>query len=260
MKPVSSIHSPLRRRALRQAGGLVGIALLLGAHPLHAEPDPAALLQRSDQARGGGLPGLSWEVQVLNTRPGEEAQEMRLRIKAANTSSVAETLEPMRSRGSKMLQVERNMWLTKPGLKKPIPISPRQRLTGQASIGDIAATNYARDYSARFVREETIGEERCHVLELTALNRQSTYDRLLYWISVGRGVGVRAEFYSLSGKRLKQADFDYANHTDVHGRKVPFISRMMITDALTEERTTLDYSQIKVQAISPSEFDVGHLQ
>ena len=77
---------------------------------------------------------------------------MRLLIKAAGEASLVETLAPLNSKGARMLQVERNMWLTKPGLKKPVPISPRQRLSGQAAIGDIAATNYAKDYSAAFLR------------------------------------------------------------------------------------------------------------
>ena len=34
---------------------------------LAAAPDPAQLLRRSDQARGGGLPGLVWEVRSRNS-------------------------------------------------------------------------------------------------------------------------------------------------------------------------------------------------
>jgi hypothetical protein len=67
-----------------------------------------------------------------------------LRLKAADNASLAEYLEPLRSKGSRILQVGRNMWFTKPGLRKPVAISPRQRLTGQAAIGDIAATNYTQ--------------------------------------------------------------------------------------------------------------------
>jgi hypothetical protein len=239
---------------------LAAAAMLIGAGSAHAEADPAALLKRSDQARGGGLPGLVWEVQVHNSGSGADEQHMRLRIKASESSSVAETLEPLRSKGTKMLQVERNMWLTKPGLKKPVPISPRQRLSGQAAIGDIAATNYVRDYSAKWLREETVGKEACHVLELTANSRQATYDRLLYWVSAGRGVALRAEFFSLSGKRLKRAEFEYANRIEFQGKQIPFVSRMVIADELTDSKTALDYGQIKVRPIPAAEFDVSHLE
>jgi hypothetical protein len=239
---------------------LLGLTTFFLAGPLHAEPDPLALLKLSDQARGGGLPGLSWYVDVVNTGNGTDDQSMRLHIKATDSASIAETFEPLRSKGTKMLQVGYNMWLSKPGLKKPVPISPRQRLTGQAAIGDIAATNYQRDYTVKFLRDEMINKQQCHVLELTANNHQTTYDRLRYWISEGQGVGVRAEFYSVSGKLLKHAEFEYENRIEIQGKSVPFISRMVITDALTDARTTLDYSQIKVQAISPDQFDVSHLE
>ena len=227
-----------------------------------ADPDPVQLLKRSDQARGGGLPGLTWEMRSQNSgsQANEDDPPMRLLIKASDNASLAETLEPLRSKGARMLQVERNMWLTKPGLKKPIPISPRQRLTGQAAIGDIAATNYVRDYTPKLLREESVNGERCFVLELTANTRQATYDRLLYWVSASRGVGVQAEFHSLSGKKLKSAQFEYGNRIEVQGKAASFVSRMLISDALTDAKTTLEYSHILVKAIAASEFDVSHLE
>lgn len=253
-----TIELQVRRWGVRAF--MAGVVMATIAAPGYAEPDAITLLKRSDRARGGGMPGLSWEVRAINTGGNGDGQNMRLRIKAVDAASVAETLEPPRSRGAKMLQVERNMWLTKPGLKKPIPISPRQRLTGQAAIGDIAATNYTRDYTPKLLKEDTINNERCFLLELTATDRNTTYDRLLYWISAERGVGVRAEFFSLSGKRLKSADFEYKNAAEFNGKSIPFISRMAIADELTDARTLLEYSKISVQPIPRSEFDVSHLE
>ncbi len=238
------------------------IVLLCGAQAYAADPgtgrDAAALLKEADRARGGGLGGLIWLVQVRTTGV-EDVQDMTLRVKASKTSSVAETLEPLRSKGAKMLQVDRAMWLTKPSLKKPIPISPRQRLSGQAAIGDIAATNYAQDYSASVLREEVIADEHCVVLELKAIDQRATYDRVLYWVSSLRGTALRAEFFSLSGKRLKVAEFSYDNVLKHDGRVLPFVSAMAISDDLTQARTVLRYSDIRVRKIAGSEFDVGQL-
>lgn len=182
---------------------------------------------------------------------------MKLLVKAAGNSSIAETLEPVRSRGGKMLQVDRNMWLSKPGLRKPIPISPRQRLSGQAAIGDIAATNYAGDYQATLLREDQHAGEDCHVLELRATSNRTTYDRLNYWVSRDTGLALYAEFLSLSGKVLKTAEFEYANSIQVDQRSVPFVSRMIIRDALTDAVTVLQYSDVRVQRIGASEFAVS---
>ena len=224
-------------------------------------PDAMQLLAASDLARGGGLTGLVWEVQAVNSGSGAEDQvNQRLRIKAVDSASVAEVLDPPNSKGAKTLQVDRNMWMTKPGLRKPIAISPRQRLSGQAAIGDVAATNYAKDYSAEYLREETINGEPCHVLDLRANSRQTTYDRITYWVSDKRKVAVRAEFLSLTGKRLKSAEFVYGNSISFKGQTIPFVSEMVISDALTDAKTALSYSHVKAQAVPQSEFDVANLQ
>jgi len=236
------------------------LPLLFWSCATNAAPDAQALLRHSDQARGGGLPGMVWEIR-LTSRDGDKIGEpQRLLIKAVDDSSVAETLEPARFKGSKLLQVARNMWLTRPGLSKPIPISPRQRMSGQASNGDIAATNYAQDYEAQLAGEEVIDGEPCYMLDLTAKHKRATYDRVHYWISVKRGVGVKAEFYSLSGKLLKTAHFDYGNLIEYQGRRIPFVSRMSIRDALIDAETTMEYGTVQARSIPAADFDLGQMQ
>jgi hypothetical protein len=225
-----------------------------------ASPDAHSILQNSDHARGGGLPGIVWEIKVLS-RDGERTDEpQRILVKAVDESSVAETQEPVRFKGSKILQVERNMWLTRPGLSKPIPISPRQRMSGQASNGDIAATNYAGDYDAQMSATESLDGENCYVLDLVAKHKRATYDKIRYWVSVKRGVGIKAEFYSVSGKLLKTARFEYNNTIEHGGRRVPFVSKMTIRDALIDAETTMEFGTVKVKKIAASEFDLGQMQ
>jgi hypothetical protein len=237
-----------------------GICLSLWSLSALAAPDAHTILKDSDQARGGGLPGIVWEIKVLS-RDGERTDEpQRLLVKAVDDSSVAETVEPVRFKGAKILQVGRNMWLTRPGLSKPIPISPRQRMSGQASNGDIAATNYAGDYDAQLAGTESIDGEPCHVLELSAKHKRTTYDRIRYWVSVARGVGVKAEFYSVSGKLLKTARMDYNNAIEHEGKRVPFVSKMTIRDALIDAETTMEFGTVKVKKISAFEFDLGQMQ
>lgn len=228
--------------------------------PVGAAPDAQGILQASDRARGGGLPGIEWEIK-LTSRDGERQGEVqRLIVKAVDESSVAETLEPARFKGSRLLQVARSMWLTRPGLSKPIPISPRQRMSGQASNGDIAATNYAGDYDARLDGSETLDGDPCHILDLTARHKRTTYDRIRYWVSVKRNVGLKAEFYSVSGKLLKTAHFEYDNTIEHEGRRTPFVSRMTIRDALIDAETTMEFGTVKVKKIAPAEFDLGQMQ
>ncbi|MDD2914195.1 MAG: outer membrane lipoprotein-sorting protein [Gallionella sp.] len=237
------------------------VVLLLGINvSAFAAPDAQFLLQHADRARGGGLPGIVWEIRLVSRDGDKVSDEQRLEVRAVDDASVAETLEPVRFKGSKLLQVGRNMWLTRPGLSKPIPISPRQRMSGQASNGDIAATNYAGDYEAQPAGEELVDGEACHVLGLTAKHKRATYDRVRYWVSVKREVGVKAEFYSLSGKLLKSAHFDYRNTIEYNGQRIPFVSRMTIRDALVDAETTMQFGAVKVKKIASAEFDLGQMQ
>lgn len=109
-----------RGALLLSVGSLLEASLASSAWA--AEPDAAQLLRQADQARGGGFPGLIWEVHAHNSgSQADDQPDQRLRIKAIDNASVAEVLEPLSSKGSRMLQVDRNMWLTKPGLKSRWP-------------------------------------------------------------------------------------------------------------------------------------------
>jgi hypothetical protein len=225
-----------------------------------AAPDAKNILEQSDRARGGGLPGIVWEIKLTSRDRDKVDEPQRLLVKAVDDASVADTLEPSRFKGSKLLQVGRNMWLTRPGLSKPIPISPRQRMSGQASNGDIAATNYAKDYEAQLGQQESVDGEACYVLDLKAKHNRATYDKVRYWVSVKRNVGVKAEFYSVSGKLLKTAHFDYANNIQYEGQRIPFVSRMTIRDALIDAETVMEFGTVKIQKVGTGEFDLGQLQ
>lgn len=242
-----------------RAVALFALALAT-AGPAAFAADAQAILQRSDQARGGGLPGVVWTIRLSPREGDRHLEEQTLEVRAVDDASVAETLAPARFRGAKIVQVGRNMWLTKTGLAKPIPVSPRQRMTGQAANGDIAATNYAADYAALLAGEETVDGEPCDVLDLSAKTKRSTYDRVRYWVARTRGVAVKAEFYSLSGKLLKTARFEYGNEIRFQGRRIPFVSRMLISDALTDADTDMHYEAVTVRKVPASDFDLGQAQ
>jgi hypothetical protein len=98
------------------------------------------------------------------------------------------------------------------------------------------------------------------VLNLTAKHKRTTYDKIRYWVSVKRVVGLKAEFYSVSGKLLKTALFDYGNTIEHDSKRIPFISKMTIRDALIDAETTMEFGTVRVKKIAASEFDLGQMQ
>ena len=216
------------------------------------------ILRHADQARGN-LDGIIWNIKITTTEDGgKESRGMTVKVKGNNT--LAKFTSPANMNDRMVLMVDRNMWFIRSGLKKPVSLSPRQKLLGDAANGDIASTNYVEDYSAKLLKEEPVHGEPCYVLDLKAANKSVTYDRIKYWVSKERLVGVKAEFYTLSGKLFKTAEFKYDNRIKTSNDEAPFVSELLIRDAIQQDRvTTMTYSNIRVEAIPDSTFNLNVL-
>ena len=163
-------------------------------------------------------------------------------------------------RGQILLNIDQNMWFASLSVRKPIPVSPRQRLVGGTSYGDIAATNYAEDYEPTPLQGESVDGEDCYVFDLKANKKSVTYDRIKYWISKSRLVGVKAEYFTVSGKQFKSATFEYEHRVDLNGKERPFISKIHILDSLLENNTTtMIFSEPVLGKIPDSVFDLNLL-
>jgi outer membrane lipoprotein-sorting protein len=226
-----------------------------------AAPNPEELLKFSDRARGAAaaLEGVSWDSHLDSKENGEDSHQVYA-VKVRGNDALAETLSPPRQKGELVLFNDRQLWYYKPGLKKPVSISPRQKLMGQAANGDIASTNYARDYSATSVAAENVGDIPAWKLELKAKAKNVTYDRIRYWISKAKKVAVKAEFLTLAGEPFKSAEFKYGNAIKLKGESYLFISEMKITDAATPTNvTTLTYKNPHLESHAPGLFNVNNL-
>jgi hypothetical protein len=228
------------------------------------EPGPmdlekaTALLAESDLSRGNSS-GLEWDIDIESRTEGD-TEANRLTVLVKGTHCLAEYQSPANVKGRKLLMKDRNMWFIKPGLSKPVPISPRQKLLGGASNGDIASTNYAGDYTIEHFTGEVLDGEPCMVYDLKAKNKNLTYDRIRYWVSQRTKTGVKAEFFTLSGKLFKTAVFEYDHKISLNGQERPFVSKMTITGAVVEtEKTVMAYSRIRLRDISPSAFNLDLL-
>jgi outer membrane lipoprotein-sorting protein len=233
-------------------------ALVCPAPAAAGDPTPREILQKADQARGN-VEGIVWEIEIVSIENNRE-QQRRLRVTAKNYNSLAEFLAPAKVKGQKVLMRDRNMWFIKPGLRKPVPLSPRQKLLGMASNGDIASTDYAGDYEVEAMTSSEFNGEACFQFDLRAINKKVTYDRITYWVSKNRMVGVKADFFTVSGKLFKSATFDYDNRITIDGRAAPFVSKMTITNALLKENVTvMSYTAPKTGPVSDAIFNLNLL-
>jgi hypothetical protein len=240
----------------------IGLTVLLLAAALCAYGQDSRLkdiLRHADRARGN-VGGIIWDITITTNEEGA-AETRGLTVKVKRSNTLAKYTAPAAMSDRMVLMVDRNMWFIRSGLKKPVSISPRQKLMGDAANGDIASTNYNEDYKAELVGEEAVGAEPCYVLDLKAANKNVTYDRIKYWVSKERLVGVKAEFYTLSGKLFKTAEFRYDNRVKLDGgEETPFVSELVIRDSIQHDKvTTLKYSNVRVQAVPDSTFNLNVL-
>jgi outer membrane lipoprotein-sorting protein len=160
-------------------------------------------------------------------------------------------------KGQYLLMVEDDMWIYMPNTRKPIRITPLQRLMGDASNGDVARTRYAEDYSAKIIKEETVEGVPCYLLELNAKRDGATYKRIEYWVEKETKRPKKAEMYLLSGKHFKSITFD--RYEQVSGR--PLLTQMTITDRLREGRTTvMKYASYAEKEMPEKYFNKDYLE
>jgi hypothetical protein len=217
------------------------------------------LLKASDQGRGGIQEGISWKAKILTVENNEES-EREFFVQAKLDNAYVQAIAPARNKGEVYLFNDREMWFFKPSLKKPVAISSRQKLTGQAANGDIASTHYSRDYNATLEKTEQINGEKFHVLILKAKSSKMTYDQIRYWISDKDKLAKKAEFLTLQGQVFKLAEIEYNNFLLRDSKKYPFVSRLTISDAkFKNNKSTINYSDPKIENISDSLFKVNNL-
>jgi outer membrane lipoprotein-sorting protein len=200
--------------------------------------DAATLLKRSDTFRNGWS-SFTTRVKITNYESGKADEEKLYEVSQKGTDKTYVEFMSPREKGRHLLMLGDDMWVYLPDTSRPVRITPLERLSGDASNGDVARTNYAVDYTPVYLREEKVGEVNCHLLELTARRKGATYQRILYWLRAEDARPVRAEFYLMSGKHIKSATFD--EYAQIGGKTL--LRRITLYDEIRHNsHSLLEYS------------------
>jgi outer membrane lipoprotein-sorting protein len=217
--------------------------------------DAQALLAKSDEERNGSASYVV-RVKIQNYEAGKTDEEHLYGVSQKGLDKThVEFLSP-REKGRFLLMLGDDMWIYLPDTSRPVRITPLERLTGDASNGDIARTNYAYDYEAAYLRTEEVEGVPCHVLDLSAKRKGSTYHRIVYWVRVSDARPVKADFYLTSGKHIKSATFDEYREEGGRTRLV----RMTIFDQIRKtSHSVLEYSNYQARELPDKLFHQGRL-
>ncbi|MDR0577166.1 MAG: outer membrane lipoprotein-sorting protein [Candidatus Accumulibacter sp.] len=225
--------------------------------PEAGDPVARGIVERADLIRfpSGGF---QVDVAIATTLSGQEAEPRKYRVLSkGNGNTVVMVTEPASERGQIILMKNRDLWVFMPDVSQPIRIALSQRLTGQVANGDLARANFAGDYAPRLLRAETIGSETYNVLELNAVDRGVTYQKVIYWVGQKNDRPYKAEFYSLSNRLLKTCK--YENYRPMEGRERP--TRLIMEDAMKNgEQSVLEYENMKPRDLPDKIFTKDYLK
>jgi outer membrane lipoprotein-sorting protein len=234
-------------------GFLLTCVIVAGHAATPTTPDAEAILKRSDTYRNG-WPSYVLHVKITSYESGKADEEKLYEVSQKGTEKTyVEFLSP-REKGQHLLMLSDDMWVYLPDTSRPVRITPLERLSGDASNGDVARTNYAADYMPTYLRTEEVGEEECHVLSLAAKRKGATYQQILFWVRVQDDRPVKAEFHLTSGKLIKSATFD--QYATTGGRQQ--LSRMTLYDEIRHNsHSVLEYSGIAPRELPDKLFYQG---
>ena len=145
------------------------------------------------------------------------------------------------------------MWIIIPKTKNPIKISASQRLMGGISYSDIARVSYSDGYQPKLIEETTIEgktpdgkksePKNCYLLELTAKEPGASYQKINMWVEKESYLPIKADFYSLSGKKMLTSYFTLPQ--DWNGKTV--ITKIFLYDqVITSKFSIMEYSNMQM--------------
>ena len=221
------------------------------------DPNARRIVEEADRIR---LPaeGFQVEVAIVTTGKDKAPDERKYRVLSKGPeNTVVMVTEPATERGQILLMKGRELWVFLPNVSQPVRLSLSQRLTGQVANGDLARANFTGDYNPRLLRTETSDGDKYNVLELVAIDRSVTYQRVVYWVRESNSAPYKAEFYSLSNRLLKTCT--YESYEKMAGKLRP--TRLVMEDPLhAGDRSVLEYSAMKLRDIPDKVFTKDYLK
>lgn len=189
----------MMRPILLLAGMLAPTLLQARQESPAAAPNAEALLAAADRLRH---PFPSFTVDMTVAMGGSE-QRWRVRVRENGDARVEGLSE--KEKGRAILTKGDEVWLILPAAKRPLKVSPQQRLLGPASGGDLARTRFRDDYAVESLRQDTLDGRTVWRLELKAKRPSLTFQRASLAMDAGTRLPLRADFLFSSGKIAKTA-------------------------------------------------------
>ncbi|CAI2718524.1 outer membrane lipoprotein-sorting protein [Nitrospina watsonii] len=216
--------------------------------------DPQALVVAIDNNMWSTTKYVEGRLIVDNGRR-ERTLEMNTWMEGI-TKSFSHYKSPPRERGTKMLKIERKLWLYTPQTDRTILIAGH--LLRQSMMGsDLSYEDMLEDeklseaYIPEIDKVEAFEGVTSLVLDLTAKDPAKTYQSRKVWTDPVRKIVLREQRFAKSGKLLKMIDFK--DYRPIGDRLFP--RRMVFRDMLKDgTKTTYMFDHIEFDVDIPPKY------
>ena len=193
----------------------------------------------------------------LNTRIQQYSDnalisESALHVYVGSKQRTLAVYQNAKEQGKKVLVRDNKFWLFLPGSKRPLRITPMQRLSGDASVGDITTLNWQQDYN--IIERQTVGDKK--KLTLAAKHKTLNYQRIELWLKATDNLPVYADLYLLSGKLAKRAEF--ALEIDANGQ-TRMQAMTLLNQLHKDKKTIIHYDDVSEWIIPTKWFSPDYI-
>lgn len=231
------------------------LSILISGNLLGGWNDSQSILKKVDAFR---VPFEHFLVRTrITTYEGDRMKETALFDAYINGNDKSLVVQKEgKNKDMKILYVDEKLWVQLPSSRRPIRITPIQRLMGQASNGDVAMVSYGDDYTAEFLCEEMVNNVLCHKLLLIARKKSATYHKIFLYVRKIDYRPVKAEFLLISGKHFKTAFYDH--YMRIGNQMI--LKKMTIFDEVRKDQKTIfEYEKIQEKRLATKFFNKNYL-
>ncbi len=239
------------------------ILLILPSTVIGEEKKPIEILEEADSHRGIQHKSFSMKMRVNSMIAGKSREQIELNVYVDNESipdkwkTLVRITAPVKRKGQINLLENDRMWFFKPGTRRPIRISPSQRLLGSASTGDVASFNFREYYDIKSVSNVKVGKTDAYFFDLIAKpNSAATYHKTHLWIQEKTYLPIQADFFAKSGRKLKTCY--YGKFKKILGKKR--VTEIVIVDSLRPNNITKIHTlSMKIKSLPQSYYKPDQL-
>jgi outer membrane lipoprotein-sorting protein len=187
---------------------LASIILMTLVIPAYTQPTAEEIIDRVDKNMSSTNRIFESTMTIQGKRGSQVITSKSYSV--GDKKSFTEYLSPAREKGTKMLKLEKQLWIYSPSTDRTIQISGhmlRQSVMGSdLSYEDMMDDRKLTDvYNARVIGKDTIEGRNTWILELNAKVEDVAYSKRKIWVDTERYVPLKEELYAKSGQLLKRS-------------------------------------------------------